>query len=631
MTDTDTLGRGRARLLVCTLTVAIGCSGGGKAAGGDTGGGPDLTGPTVVAILPGASGVPVGATLSVVFSELLDLASVDGTSVKIDGVDAALTSRCSGLFLSPASDLEFDATYALSISGLRDLAGNAMQAPYLHEFRTAAPALASAIAADEVDTYALRDDGSVFGWGLMFLENGRPGAGLLIGGPPAYGSVWSGGRLTLGSGGTVWTLSYSQAPSQVPGLADVTAAESGAGHFVARRSDGTAWAWGANGYGQIGDGSTSDRLTPVQVGGLGNVVAVAAGGNHTLALKGDGTVGAWGYNSHGQLGDGTLDQRTTPVAVTGLANVTAIAAGNAFSLALRADGTVWRWGAGSIWAGSYWQWSGTPVEVPGLPPGDVVAITAGGFHAMALAQDGTVWTWGDNTWGQLGNGHSGRTTSTVAVGGLPSVVAVAGGQMHSVALASDGAIWTWGGNEWGQLGDGTALQRNSPAQAIQSTTVLSVPRVPFGTQATARDRGMQISWLPVPGATSYDIYIRASSTVSPATGTRVQCATSPHVIAGLPPAVLHSACVVASNASGDGLCSNVVTATPTGSTPPGGGSCTTVQHCGVVTDGVEWMGAWYLGTCPCPPGLVQEGGGYANSLCGLPGDGYGCKFCGCPQ
>ena len=119
----------------------------------------------------------------------------------------------------------------------------------------------------------------------------------------------------------------------------------GDSHSLALKSDGTVWAWGYNGCGQLGDGSTTNRLTPVQVSGLTGVVAIAGGGSHSLALKSDGTVWAWGCNDYGQLGDGTTTNRLTPVQVSGLTGVVAIAGGGAHSLALKSDGTVWAWGA----------------------------------------------------------------------------------------------------------------------------------------------------------------------------------------------------------------------------------------------------------------------------------------------
>ncbi len=80
-------------------------------------------------------------------------------------------------------------------------------------------------------------------------------------------------------------------------------------------TDGTAWCWGYNGSGQLGDGSTTNRLTPVQVSGLSNVQAISAGAYHTCAVLSDGSTWCWGYNDSGRLGDGTTTERHTPVQV----------------------------------------------------------------------------------------------------------------------------------------------------------------------------------------------------------------------------------------------------------------------------------------------------------------------------
>src|SRR6266568_3249689 len=121
----------------------------------------------------------------------------------------------------------------------------------------------------------------------------------------------------------------------------------GGAHSLALKSDGTVWAWGNNGNGQLGDNTTTERHAPVEVvgsGGSGNltgITAIAAGGAHSLALKSDGTVWAWGWNLNGQLGDNTTTDRDAPVEVVGaggsgnLTGVTAIAAGgSSHSLAL---------------------------------------------------------------------------------------------------------------------------------------------------------------------------------------------------------------------------------------------------------------------------------------------------------
>lgn len=143
-------------------------------------------------------------------------------------------------------------------------------------------------------------------------------------------------------------------------------------------------AWGGNSFGQLGDGTTTNRLTPVQVSGLSGLTLIAAGAEHTLALKSDGTLWAWGYNFYGWLGDGTTTDRLTPVEVSGLSGVSAIAAGEQHSLALKSDGTVWAWGRnldGQLGDGTTTRGRLTPVQVGGLS--GVMAIASGSYYNMA--------------------------------------------------------------------------------------------------------------------------------------------------------------------------------------------------------------------------------------------------------
>jgi len=100
-------------------------------------------------------------------------------------------------------------------------------------------------------------------------------------------------------------------PTQIGSATDLQSVAAGGGHTVAVKMDGTLWAWGANDYDQLGDGTTEIRFTPAQIGSATNWQSVVAGGDYTVAVRTDGTLWVWGDNSAGQLGDGTTI-RTMP-------------------------------------------------------------------------------------------------------------------------------------------------------------------------------------------------------------------------------------------------------------------------------------------------------------------------------
>ncbi len=290
---------------------------------------------------------------------------------------------------------------------------------------------------------------------------GQPGT------PQAWGANPFG---QLGDG----TLTSHPSPLPVTGLTDVIGISGGRGHVIALRADGTVWTWGSNDNGEIGNGTVVDRPTPAAVAGLANIIEVAAGHYHSMALRSDGTVWTWGLNASGQLGDGTTTRRTVPVQVSGLTGVAHIAGGRDMSYALKTDGTVWAWGLnadGELGDGTLTS-RRTPVQVGGLT--NVTAIAGGRDHGLAILANGTVWSWGDNQFGQLGDGTVVDRSTSVQIPGLTNVVAVAAGAHHSVALRTDGTVFAWGQNNLGQVGDGTTTTRRSPVQVSGLSGVSSI-------------------------------------------------------------------------------------------------------------------------------------------------------------
>jgi alpha-tubulin suppressor-like RCC1 family protein len=235
-------------------------------------------------------------------------------------------------------------------------------------------------------------------------------------------------------------------------------------HSLILKSDGSLHTFGSNSYGQLGDGTTTNKTTPTQILASG-VSQIAAGLYHSMILKSDGSLHTFGYNSNGQLGDGTITNKTTPTQILA-SGVSQITAGQYHSLILKSDGSLHTFGSNSN--GQLGDGTTTQRNIPTqILASGVSQIAAGQHHSLILKSDGSLHTFGMNTNGQLGDGTT--TQRNIPTQILASGVAqIAAGTSHSLILKSDGSLHSFGYNNYGQLGDGSTTQRNTPTQILAS-------------------------------------------------------------------------------------------------------------------------------------------------------------------
>lgn len=377
------------------------------------------------------------------------------------------------------------------------------------------------VAASDNSTFAIKADGTLWGWGdnetgqlsLGSTETKCSSTPIQIGTDTSWSEVYGarGAGFFIKNDGTLWTVGSNEKGQS--GVGDgvtnhksliqvgtdtnwksLATSITWCNTVLGIKTDGTLWAWGDGTRFCLGRGNTNNSAVPVQVGTDNDWAYVVIGTSHVMALKTDGSLWGWGFAPYGQLMNAEQTSLRTP---TRLGNDTwskVYAIDNA-SYGIKADGTLWAWGDNQTnHLGLNSDMSGlaegenlpnvyVPTQIT-MVPGQVTAVS-GCENVRVVVADGKVYAWGSNGNGALGNGKgeafevgNAQMSATAVQVSMPADIQVATlscGQRFSALLDNNGVLYGWGSNRWGQMGN---YADSSKLTFCPSPIMMGVPTPP---------------------------------------------------------------------------------------------------------------------------------------------------------
>jgi alpha-tubulin suppressor-like RCC1 family protein len=374
-------------------------------------------------------------------------------------------------------------TYALHNHGPANEAGDVkkkdVSAPSAVRF--------ASLAAGPEHTCGLTASGAAYCWGYnMHGELGQPSSSYEqipsaltpqpVQGGITFRSIVVGDRFTCGLSTAspavtyCWGVSYNgelgdgtsgawnvSTPVAVTGGQVFVSLVAGGSSTCGLTVSGKAWCWGGNWYGQLGDGSTTNRTAPVETAPALTFSRLAVGFNgHACGVVTDGMTYCWGRNSYGQLGNGNYATSLSPALVSGGLSFASLAVGDGHSCGLTAAGVAYCWGSSQYGqrGDDGWGTNSSPKLVAGGLT--MKSITAGALHTCGVTTANIAYCWGSNSDGQLGDGSTTIRRTPVQVSGATAFATLYAGTEHTCGLTLAGLGLCWGHNDGGKLGDGTS-------------------------------------------------------------------------------------------------------------------------------------------------------------------------------